>query len=187
MIVLDISKSVPRLRARCCVAVVALFAVARPAVSQSAPPLQVLVVPALRTMAAGHLAFRITLRNVSDTPLLLNGGVVLGNGRHAWAAIGCTARGQQGRPVPIALHWQLGGVGGRMYTLGVALGPGDTRTIAVTPDDYSQASTLPSGRVDLQCRFTGRPSNGAEWPATWVGTVDSAPVQIELSNPKVEP
>jgi hypothetical protein len=187
MVVLDISKRASRLRTRCRVAVVALLAVTRPAASQSVPPLQVVVAPAQRTMAAGQLSFRITLRNVSDTPLLLNGGVVLGNGRHAWAAIGCTARGRQGRPVPIALHWQLGGVGGRMYILGVALGPGDTRTIAVTPDDVGQTSTLPSGRVELQCRFTGRPSNEAEWPATWVGTVDSAPVQIELSNQKVEP
>lgn len=110
------------------------------------------------------------------------GARVLGNGRHAWAAIDCTTRGQAGRPLPLGLHWRLGGVAGRMYVLGVVLGPGDTRTIAVTPDDYSPSASFPPGPVELQRRFTGRPSNEAEWPRTWVGSAVSAPVEFEITN-----
>ena len=187
MVVLQSWKHALPLRTRRSLAVLVLLALARPAVAQVSPPLQIVITPAQRTMNAKHIGFRITLRNVSEAPLLLNGGVVLGNGRHAWAAIDCTAHGREGRAVPLGLHWRLGGVGGRMYMLGVALGPGDTLTIAVTPDDYSQSAPLPSGPVELQCRFTGRPSNEAEWPATWVGSAVSAPVEIELTNEQAKP
>ena len=168
-------------------AVLALLAVAPPALAQPPLPLQVVVTPAQQAMTAKHISFHITLRNVSQAPLLLNGGVVLGNGRHAWTAIDCTLRGRVGRPVPLELHWQLGGVGGRMYILGVALGPGDTRTIAVTPDDYSSPTSLALGPADLQCRFTGRPSNEAEWPRSWLGAAVSAPVEIEIINEPAKP
>ena len=168
-------------------AVLVLLAVAHPAVAQPTLPLQVVVTPAQQAMTAKHIAFHITLRNVSDAPLLLNGGVVLGNGRHAWAAIDCTLRSRAGRPQPLGLHWQLGGVGGRMYTLGVALGPGDTRTIAVTPDDYSPPTPLARGPTELQCRFTGRPSNEAEWPQSWVGAAVSAPAEFDITNEPAKP
>lgn len=144
-------------------------------------PLEIEVAPARQTMSITDLAFRITLRNVSDAPLLLNGGAVLGNGRHAWAAIGCTVQAVEGRRVPVGLHWRLGPVGGRMYVLGVVLGPGDTHTIAVTPEDMHSTAALPVGQGALQCRFTGRPSDQAEWPATWTGNALSVPVGITLT------
>lgn len=138
--------------------------------------------PTRRAMSVRELEFRIVLRNVSDAPLLLNGGAVLGNGRHAWASVGCTVQVGQGRPIPLGLHWQLGGVGGRMYILGVVLGAGDTHTIEVTRDDYWQSAALPVGAATLQCKFTGRATDAAEWPTTWLGSATSEPVTIELTN-----
>jgi hypothetical protein len=145
-------------------------------------PLQVVVVPRQRIMSGQALAFRIVLRNVGDAPLLLNGGGVLGNGRHAWSAVKCTVQAGAGRPLPLSLHWGLGGVSGRVYVLGLVLGPGDTHGIEVTPDDYWVATALPVGKATLQCEFTGSPSDAAAWPATWVGTTSSAPVPIELTD-----
>lgn len=152
------------------------------ALAQTAAPLQVVVTPKQRVMAVKELAFRIVLRNVSNEPLLLNGGGILGNGRHAWS-IECTVQPAQGRPVRLGLHWQMGGVAGRVYPLTVALGPGDSHAIEVTPDDYFQASALPTGSLTLQCRFTGRPTDPVEWPTTWTGNAVSAPVRVELTAP----
>lgn len=147
-------------------------------------PLRIRVVPNRPVMAANDLGFRIVLRNVSDESLLLNGGRVLGNGYHAWTSIGCTVHPTQGRPVALALHWRLGGVGGRVYPLGLAFGPDDTHSIEVTADDYFQASALPEGKMTLQCRFTGRAMDPLEWPTTWTGSAASAPVTIELTAPR---
>jgi hypothetical protein len=131
-------------------------------------------------MAVKELAFRIVLRNVSNEPLLLNGGGILGIGRHAWS-IECTVQSAQGRPIRLGLHWQMGGVSGRVYPLTLALGPEDSHTIEVTPDDYFQVSPLPAGRATLQCGFTGRATDPAEWPSAWAGNATSAPVSVELT------
>jgi hypothetical protein len=150
--------------------------------------LQVVVDPERSIVdVADGLRFRVTIRNAGSAPLLLNGGALLGNGRQGWAAVTCNLRTADDAVVPLGLHWQMGGVAGRMYFLGVPLRPGDSHTFAVTPDDYYQSKPLPSARYDLSCTVKGTQSkfrDSTQLPPCWEGVATSAPVRIEIKPAK---
>ena len=133
--------------------------------------------------AADGLRFRVTLRNTGAKALLLNGGLLLGNGRQAWQAITCALHPKTGAQIRLDLHWQVGPVGGRIYFLGVPLRPGDAHTLAVTAADYSQGTPIPPGQYRLQCAFNGRQSeyrDATQLPDCWEGVAVSTPVSIEI-------
>ena len=133
------------------------------------------------------IGFQVTLRNTGSMPLLLNGGSLLGNGRQAWSAVTCDLRSAAGVAVPLGLHWQMGGVAGRVYFLGVPLRPGDSHTLTVTPADYHVGTPLQPGRYELRCTFTGKQSgfrDATQLPAAWEGVATSTAVPIEIGAAK---
>jgi hypothetical protein len=150
--------------------------------------LQIVVHPERSVVdGADGLRFRVTILNASSAPLLLNGGALLGNGRQGWAAVTCNLRTGDGAVVPLELHWHMGGVAGRMYFLGVPLRPGDSHTLAVTPDDYYHAKLLPPAPYDLSCTVEGTQSrfrDPTQLPPCWEGVATSAPVRIEIKSAK---
>ena len=111
-----------------------LMAAAVPLTAQGPPAdVEIGITPQSRVFdAADGLRFRVTLRNTGAKALLLNGGLLLGNGRQAWQAITCALHPKTGAQIRLDLHWQVGPVGGRIYFLGVPLRPGDAHTLAVT-------------------------------------------------------
>lgn len=144
------------------------------------------VVEAARTAgdATHGIRFQITLRNTGSAPLLLNGGALLGNGRQGWSAVTCDLQSAAGATVPLGLHWQMGGVAGRVYFLGVPLRPGDSHTLTVTPADYFVGTPLQPGRYQLRCTFTGKQSefrDATQLPASWEGVATSTAVPIEIA------
>jgi hypothetical protein len=150
--------------------------------------LQVVIEDARPTGDATHgIRFQVTLRNTGSAPLLLNGGALLGNGRQGWSAVTCDLRSAAGTVVPLGLHWQMGGVAGRVYFLGVPLRPGDSHTLTVTPADYHVGTQVQPGRYELRCTFTGKPSefrDATQLPAAWEGVATSTAVPITLGAAK---
>lgn len=145
------------------------------------------VVEAARSVvdAADGVRFKVTLRNIGSAPLLLNGGALLGNGRQGWSAVTCEFRSTAGASVPLGLHWQMGGVAGRVYFLGVPLRAGDSHTLAVTTADYYLATPLRPGRYQLRCTITGKQSglrDDTQLPACWEGVATSKAVPIEITS-----
>lgn len=146
--------------------------------------LEVVVETAQSVVRAGDgVRFTVALRNTGSAPLLLNGGALLGNGQQVWSAVTCDFMPAAGPLVPLRLHWQVGGVAGRLYFLGVPLRPGDAHTLNVTPKDYYLAAPLQPGRYELRCTFTGKQStirDETQLPACWEGVATSkaAPIQI---------
>ena len=162
-----------------------LMAAAVPLTAQGPPAdVEIGITPQSRVFdAADGLRFRVTLRNTGAKALLLNGGLLLGNGRQAWQAITCALHLKTGAQIRLDLHWQVGPVGGRIYFLGVPLRPGDAHTLAVTPADYSQGTPIPPGQYRLQCTFNGRQSefrDATQLPDCWEGVAMSTPVSIEI-------
>jgi hypothetical protein len=157
-----------------------------PLSAQVQPSGLVVIVDAEQTAgdATLGLRFQITLRNTGALPLLLNGGALLGNGRQGWLAVTCGVQSAAGTTVPLELHWQMGGVAGRVYFLGVPLRPGDSHTLTVTPADYFIGTPLQPGRYGLRCTFTGKASefrDATQLPAVWEGIATSKVVPVEIT------
>jgi len=147
--------------------------------------LEVVVEAARSTVSlTDGVGFHVALRNIGTAPLLLNAGVLLGNGQQIWSAVTCTLRPGVGAPVPLGLTWQVSGVAGRLYFLGVPLRPGDSHSVTVTPADYHLATPLQPGRYELRCTVTGTQStirDATQLPACWEGVAASAPVFIQIT------
>lgn len=128
-------------------------------------------------------SFSLSLRNLGEGGLLLNGGYMLGNGQQSWSSIECAFHNREGQSVPLSLHWGVSHVGGRIYFLGLPLRPDAVYSIPVTPRDYfvSVGKPLSPGMYALQCSYTGSPSPSREstqLPACWEGRAVSQSVHV---------
>lgn len=128
-------------------------------------------------------SFSLSLRNMGDGNVLLNGGSMLGTGQQSWSSIECAFHASEERSVPLSLHWGVSHVGGRIYFLGLPLRPHAVYSIPVTPRDYfvNVGKPLSPGTYALQCSYTGSQSpyrDPTQLPPCWEGRAVSQPVRV---------
>ncbi len=163
-----------------------------PAAEPAPGPVRMEIELAKSEVVAGETpTFRLSLRNVGHENLLLNGGFMLGNGKQSWSSIQCVFRSTSGQEVPLALHWGVSSVGGRVYFLGLPLRPGDKHSIEVAPRDYyvQFGKPLSVGTYELQCSYHGAESQfreRTELPPCWEGQAVAQPVRFEVRPAKPE-
>jgi hypothetical protein len=153
----------------------------------SSADIQVAVEVEKKTYRSGQdPSFTISLRNSGSQNLLLNGGELLGNGQEIWSSLKCEFRDSGERRVPLAMHWGVSHVGGRIYFLGVPLRAGSLYTIAVTPRDYylgKGGQHLEAGVYVLACTHSGAQStfrDATQLPKCWEGVATSNAARVEI-------
>jgi hypothetical protein len=147
--------------------------------------------PRNRVKASDGVSFIITFHNQSadhptfDNNLLLNGGELLGNGAQIWSSVEAELKSAAGERIPMALHWGVPGIAGRIYFLGVPLRAGGSYALPVRPRDYliGSGDPLTPGKYEIRCVYHGRQSpdrEPAQMPPCWEGEVWSNTLKFEV-------
>ncbi len=131
------------------------------------------------------IAFTITFRNLGPSPLLLNGGELLGNGAQLWSSLTAELKRESGERIPMTLGWGVPGVAGRIYFLGLPLRAAGTHQLPVAASDYliGTGERLKPGKYEVRFVYRGQPSpyrDSTQMPACWEGEVHSNTLKIEV-------
>ena len=133
------------------------------------------------------ISFVVTFHNNSTNNVLLNCGMMLGNGQQSWNTLEAELKNEAGQRIPMTLHWGVGAVLGRIYFLGLPLHAGSVYKLLVSPDDYyvGNGERLKPGKYEIHFVFHGKqPSSTirdpAEMPACWEGEAQSNMLKFEV-------
>jgi hypothetical protein len=121
--------------------------------------------------------------NVSQN-LLLNVGRMLGNRAEMWSSLKIELKTESGEQVPVTLHWQVPGVGGRIYPLTVPLRAGSSYSLSINADDYlikNANQPLMPGKYEIRLVYRGEQlGDGATLPPCWLGEAYSNTAHFEV-------
>lgn len=135
------------------------------------------------------VSFTICFRNVSTNNLLLNGGVLLGNGNQVWSSLKTELKNESGQQIPMTLGME-GPVTGQAGFLGVPLSAGSSYKLLVSVRDHPAGSTahLKPGKYEILCTYHGQQSpyrDSTPLPACWEGKVQSNILRIKVLRPNL--
>jgi hypothetical protein len=127
----------------------------------------------------------VTFRNGNTNSLLLNGGMLLGNGSQIWKNLEAELKTVSGQRIPITLGWGVHGVAGRIYFLGVPLRTGSSYTLSVRPRDYliGNGKRLKPDKYEIRFVYRGSQSpyrDSTQMPACWEGEAWSNTLRFEV-------
>jgi len=166
-----------------------------PAFAQKHPGLELTIeTPKNTVKGAEGFSFIVTFHNNhTDKPasdnsannLLLNGGELLGNGSQIWSSLEAELKSATGQRIPVALHWGVPGVAGRIYFLGVPLRAGSSYRLPISANDYmvGTGERLKPGKYEIRMVYRGRRSeyrDATQMPACWEGELQSNPLKLEV-------
>jgi hypothetical protein len=175
--------------------IIAALIVTAPAFAQKHPALELTIeTPKNIVKSSEGVSFIISFHNKNtDKPasdnsannLLLNGGELLGNGSQIWSSLEAELKSETGQRIPMALHWGVPGVAGRIYFLGVPLRAGSTYKLPVGSNDYmvGTGERLKPGKYEIRCVYRGRQSHyrdSTQMPACWEGEAQSNTLKVEV-------
>jgi len=131
------------------------------------------------------VSFVVSFHNNSTTNLLLNCGMVLGNGLQSWDSLEAELKNEAGRRIPMTLHWGVGAVSGRIYFLGLPLHTGSSYELLVSPNDYyvGIGEHMKPGKYEINFIYHGKRSpyrDSTQMPACWEGEVRSNILKFEV-------
>jgi hypothetical protein len=131
------------------------------------------------------MSFSVSFHNDGTNDLLLNGGMSLGNGKQIWNSLEAEVKTEDGRQIPMKLHWGGAAVAGRIYFLGLPLRAGSSYNLAVHQKDYyfGTGERLKPGKYEIRFIYHGRQSDhrdSTQLPACWEGEVQSNPLKFEV-------
>lgn len=137
--------------------------------------------------SAEGISFVVTFHNNSTNNVLLNCGMLLGNGQQSWDSLEAELKNEAGQRIPMALHWGVGAVSGRIYFLGLPLHTGGSYELLVNQNDYyvGGGERIKPGKYEINFVFHGKqPSStirdSAEMPPCWEGEVRSNTLKFEV-------
>jgi hypothetical protein len=166
-----------------------------PAFAQKHPELELTIeTPKNIVKSSEGFSFMVTFHNNNtDKPasdnsannLLLNGGELLGNGSQIWSSLQAELKSETGQRIPVALHWGVPGVAGRIYFLGVPLRAGSSYRLPIRSHDYmvGTGERLKPGKYEIRFVYRGRQSDdrdSTQMPACWEGEAQSNALKLEV-------
>ena len=131
------------------------------------------------------VSFVFSFHNNSTNNLLLNCGMMLGNGSQSWDSLEAELKSEPGKPIPITLHWGGGAVAGRIYFLGLPLHAGSSYKLLVNPNDYyvGVGERIKPGKYEINFIYHGKQSpyrDSTQMPSCWEGEVRSNTLKFEV-------
>ncbi len=131
------------------------------------------------------VSFVVTLHNNSTTNLLLNCGIVLGNGSQSWDSVEAELKNEDGQRIPMTLYWGVSAVAGRIYFLGLPLYAGSSYELLVSSNNFrdGKGERLKPGKYEINFIYHGKQSpcrDSTQMPACWEGEVRSNTLKFEV-------
>ena len=135
------------------------------------------------------VSFKVAIANVSEKDLLINAGMMLGNGAQIWDKLSLRLFDSHSREIPVQLHWRVPGIAGRIYFLGVPLRKHAEYHLAVDATDYfiGKGDAIGPGTYKIQASLKGGQSEhraNDQLPKFWEGAVISKPAAFEVVDEK---
>jgi hypothetical protein len=141
--------------------------------------------PKMGFKSSEGVSFTVSFHNDGTTNVLLNGGKLLGNGAQIWDSVTAELKTEDGQRIPMTLGWQVPGIGGRIYFLGVPLRPGGSFALPVGARDYyvGTGERLKPGKYEVCFVYRGQQSeyrDSTQMPACWEGEARSNTLKFEV-------
>ena len=126
--------------------------------------------------------FNATLHNLSEKGILLNGGELLGNGNQIWSSLKCSLfnKSKPKKKHPLFLNIHSSPIGGRIYFLGIPLGPRSRYKLSIN----TVGNNIPIGNYEISCTYEGKQSpyrDSTQLPKCWEGTASSNIFSFEVA------